>query len=534
MIAGVKGPSLTEREIDLFSLYPPGGIILFSRNVNGRDQLNNLTGEINEIITRSSGRAPIIAADHEGGIISVLAEATGVPPSALAMGKVEDKEVRLQVYRDSARLLKGCGVNLLLAPVADVNSEPLNPVIGQRAFGEEVDLVSSMVAEFVAVMRHHGIGTCLKHFPGHGSSRQDSHLTLPRLDRSLHQMMESDMIPFIRGMERGADSVMIGHLLPAGRDLPCTIDRYVVEGLLRKKFCFEGIILTDAMEMKGISGTGRAGDNAAGDYSLIELISLALRAGNDAVLLSGPYREVTDMLISSGHSGIDWPERIYESEGRLNSFRDHLGDNDNEPGRGIEELSTPPEREVAGVRFGGRIDLYPSSYRVAAEESVKLLEPAGIFLPLPGPGDVLLDFVGEMDDFENVPVKRFIRLILNRWEEVAGRRHRSDPGLNNLDSFPSPLALCPDERTPSKKNEAPLYSFREGKMEDPGAVIVFLLNRRPLEKNMVDRVIHHADIVVVGGWHYASELVGPEKCLLISYGIFDASADVIGSILGIG
>ena len=147
LIVGLKGPELSDDEREILRDTPPAGIILFERNVSGYEELRALVSEASGIIEKASGITPLIAADHEGGRISVLHRALGIPPTHMAIGKTKDLELCRDVFTETAMMMKACGVNWYLGPVADINSEYLNPVIGTRSFGEDEELVTSFVLE---------------------------------------------------------------------------------------------------------------------------------------------------------------------------------------------------------------------------------------------------------------------------------------------------------------------------------------------------------------------------------------------------
>jgi beta-N-acetylhexosaminidase len=199
LIVGLEGPELTDMEREILRDTPPAGIILFERNASGYGELRNLVSEASAIIAKASGLPSLIAADHEGGRISVLHRALGVPPTQMATGKTKDPELCRDVFTETAQMMKACGVNWYLGPVADINSEYLNPVIGTRSFGEDEELVTSLVLEALEALAGAGILSCLKHFPGHGAAASDSHLTLPTLGLTVDQLKAKDVRPFARG-----------------------------------------------------------------------------------------------------------------------------------------------------------------------------------------------------------------------------------------------------------------------------------------------------------------------------------------------
>ncbi|HMA76384.1 MAG TPA: glycoside hydrolase family 3 N-terminal domain-containing protein, partial [Candidatus Krumholzibacteriaceae bacterium] len=301
LTVGVEGPRLSGAEKKLLRQYPPSGIILFERNIENAGQLRELVLELRDIIIESSGLAPLIMADHEGGRISVLASALGVPPSQMAVAEAGSVKKRRDLYRETARLVKSCGINVILSPLADINSNHLNPVIGTRSFGSECGEVSELVSLAVETYRKEGLLTCLKHFPGHGLTSEDSHITLPVVPIALDEFKEREILPFISGIEAGADMIMTAHIKPRDRVLPASMDPAAVRYMLREELSFEGVIITDALEMSGASLLP-AGDDDRRDLS--SLAGQALTAGNDILLFSRPVCEIHEEIenLPAGYS----------------------------------------------------------------------------------------------------------------------------------------------------------------------------------------------------------------------------------------
>ncbi len=214
LVVGLAGPRLDPREREWLARHRPAGVILFARNVIDTKQLTVLCAGLHRVVPGLE-----IVADHEGGPVSVLAAAVGRPPAAATLGLLDDPELTWRVHRDTARRLAACGLDRVLAPVADVLTEPRNPVIGVRSFGCDPEAVARHVAAAVAGLRQGGVDVCLKHWPGHGGTGTDSHLgaailTGPQPDA-----------PFRAGLEAGADAVMVAHVLaPGGAGLPASLD----------------------------------------------------------------------------------------------------------------------------------------------------------------------------------------------------------------------------------------------------------------------------------------------------------------------
>lgn len=223
LVVGLEGSWPTAMELSWLKKWKPYGIILFSRNVESFKQLRQLC-----TLLKNTLPALQIMADHEGGPVSQLAAAVGRPPVAYGLGVFDDTDLTRRVHAETGRRLRAAGLDWVLAPCADILSEPRNPVIGARAFGNRADLVSRHVAAAVEGLRSAGILACLKHWPGHGSSSTDSHL-----ESSTVEISASDEEPFRAGLAAGAEAIMPGHLVVQGESWPATLSKEFLAGTRR-------------------------------------------------------------------------------------------------------------------------------------------------------------------------------------------------------------------------------------------------------------------------------------------------------------
>ena len=285
-----------------------GGVCLFSRNVRDEEQLSALTDEL-----RSGRDDVLVGIDEEGGDVTRLELSTGSSyPGAWALGAVDDVELTERVGRAIGGDLARVGVNLNFAPVADVNTNPANPVIGIRSFGANASLVSRHVSAFVRGQQSTGVAACAKHFPGHGDTHQDSHHELPTVETDAASF-EAALQPFRASVEAGVRAVMTAHIVvPAVDSLPATLSRSLLDGVLRGELGFDGAIVTDALEMRGVAdGWGMAGA-AVG----------SLAAGADALLLGSAIDEshvaaVHAAIVGAVSSGELAGERVLEAAARV-------------------------------------------------------------------------------------------------------------------------------------------------------------------------------------------------------------------------
>ncbi len=213
LVVGLVGPELAEAEESWIARYRPAGVILFRRNVRDADQLAALCGRLHDVLPTQAE----IMADHEGGPVSVLDVACGRPPAPWTLGVLDDPDLTRAVMRDAARSAHDAGVDRMLAPCMDILAAPDNPIIGARAFGNEPDRVARHVAAAVEGIVSTGMRCCLKHWPGHGGTRGDTHL------EAVAPVTPDDPAPLRAGLSAGADAVMLGHLCLSGDARPASI-----------------------------------------------------------------------------------------------------------------------------------------------------------------------------------------------------------------------------------------------------------------------------------------------------------------------
>ena len=282
-----------------------GGVVLYARNAVDREQLSALNGAL-----RGARDDVLVAIDEEGGDVTRLEAETGSSyPGNWALGHVDDVELTRDVALAMGADLAGVGVNLDLAPVADVNTNPENPIIGIRSFGADPELVSHHVAAFVSGLQEAGVAACAKHFPGHGDTAEDSHLQLPTVET----LEEAALQPFRAAIDAGTRGIMTAHIRVAALgEEPGTLSHRVLTELLRDELGFTGLVMTDALEMRAISATVGVEEGAV----------LALAAGADALCLGHDlFEEATDALVraivAAVRAGRLREERLAEAASRV-------------------------------------------------------------------------------------------------------------------------------------------------------------------------------------------------------------------------
>ncbi|MEU8384277.1 glycoside hydrolase family 3 N-terminal domain-containing protein [Streptosporangium sp. NPDC048865] len=288
-----------------------GGAVLFARNLGDLDHTAALVARL-----RAENPAAVIAVDEEGGSVTRLQAARGSSwPGNRALGVGDDVEATRLVAREIGRLLASADITLDYAPVADVNANPANPVIGVRSFGADPELVSRHTAAWISGLQGAGVAACAKHFPGHGDTHTDSHHALPTLHASSRLLAERDLPPFRTAVAAGVRAVMCGHLLIPALDPenPATLSRRITTGLLREEMGFTGMIVTDAIEMRAVASLLPPG----------EIAVRALAAGADAICagISSPggenVHEVRDAIVDAVREGRLGEDRLAEAASRV-------------------------------------------------------------------------------------------------------------------------------------------------------------------------------------------------------------------------
>lgn len=276
LMIGFDGVTVSADLKKLVRELQPCGFVLFARNIVEPAQVRDLIRELGSLIDKA--HPALFAVDQEGGRVQRLKAPATVWPPMRAVGesasrkKGGEPELTGQVARAIARELRAVGFNLDFAPVADVDSNPKNPIIGDRSFGSDPEDVAWHVATFVRAMQDEGVIACAKHFPGHGDTAKDSHLDLPVVEKDLPDLQATELVPFRAAVAAGVGTVMSAHVVfPAWDDaLPATLSPRILPGLLRAPpsppvpgqrarprtggLAFDGVVFSDDLEMKAIAG----------------------------------------------------------------------------------------------------------------------------------------------------------------------------------------------------------------------------------------------------------------------------------------
>jgi beta-N-acetylhexosaminidase len=341
-----------------------GGVCVFGPNIVSPEQLRDLT----DAIYAANPRA-MIAIDEEGGDVTRLHYADGSPlPGNALLGRIDDLEYTASVAARIGWDLRRTGFNLDFAPDADINSNPDNPVIATRSFGIAPDAVADQVAAWTRGIQSTGVAACSKHFPGHGDTAQDSHVSLPLVDRSLDQLRAREFVPFAAAIAAGTKTIMSSHILlpQLDADRPATLSRAILQGLLRDELGFDGVIVSDALDMAG----------ASADIGIPEAAVRALDAGCDLLCIgSETTAEDVDALeraiLQAIEEGRLRPQRVEDAAHRILTLADELA---SERGRAPIPAASPDSGQAQDdlERVIAAFDVRPSARSILSHRNAAL------------------------------------------------------------------------------------------------------------------------------------------------------------------
>ncbi|GGL07001.1 hydrolase [Sphaerisporangium melleum] len=371
-----------------------GGVVLFARNVSA---------DTPRLVQRLRGENPrvVVAIDEEGGAVTRLEAAAGSSwPGNAALGLLDDTAATEATGREIGLLLAETGITLDYAPDVDVNADPANPVIGIRSFGADPALVSRHTAAWITGLQSTGVAACAKHFPGHGDTLTDSHLALPTVHASRELLERRDLPPFRAAVTAGVRAIMCGHLMVPVLDAerPATLSRRILTGLLREELGFDGVAVTDAIEMRAVA--------ARLPQPLIAVRALA--AGADAVCVGAatPGGEnvaaLIGAIVAAVHDGTLAEGRLVEAAGRVHALaswhetamgrvRGAVGTISRDPRYGVSRLGLDTARRALRVTAPtGTPGERPALTRPPQVVEMTARPHRAIDTPLPyGPGEAL-------------------------------------------------------------------------------------------------------------------------------------------------
>ncbi|MEW9108335.1 MAG: glycoside hydrolase family 3 N-terminal domain-containing protein [Cytobacillus gottheilii] len=372
------GKNVTEMLPEIEQLvkdYHLGGVILFRENVVTTEQTARLVSAYEEA---SEKYGLLMTIDQEGGIVTRLQSGTDMPGN-MALGATRSAEVAEKVGHAIGEELNALGFNMNFAPVLDVNNNPDNPVIGVRSFGEDPELVAEMGVAYTKGMQASGVAATAKHFPGHGDTAVDSHLGLPEVPHDLERLKEVELYPFQKAMEAEIDAIMTAHVTFPNIDdtkvisqktgeeisLPATLSHKVLTELMRDEMGYEGVITTDAMNMKAI----------ADHFGPVDAAIRAVKAGTDIVLMPVGLQEVAEGLVEAVKTGDISENRIEASVQRILKLKLDRGGIKQEKPQSIEDKIANAV-QVVGSEEHKQIE------KEAAQQSITLVKNDNGALPL--------------------------------------------------------------------------------------------------------------------------------------------------------
>lgn len=284
LIFGIGGPQVGPIAKGHITKRFVGGVILFDRNIKNPEQVAALTAEIQQVAQETPKGIPLfIGIDQEGGSVTRFKKGATVLPGNLALGATRSISLAKKAGELTAIELAAVGINLNFAPVMDVNTNPLNPVIGVRAFGESSGLVSELGTAYIRGLQQNGVLATAKHFPGHGDTKVDSHKKLPIVTHDKNRIDTVELAPFRAAIEADVAAIMSAHILfPAlDSEFPATLSYSILTNILRQQLGYDGLIITDDLEMHAIDARYETGNAAV----------LAIQAGADMVLVPWTFKK---------------------------------------------------------------------------------------------------------------------------------------------------------------------------------------------------------------------------------------------------
>lgn len=304
--------------------HPVGGLIYMGNNILSEEQTAQMIANTQSYSRNACGLPMLICVDEEGGTVSRISGRgfADVPyiPDMWSIGAEGNTEQAEEIGKEVGSYLQRFGFNVNFAPVCDVVGDPADSAIGTRSFGNDPEAAGRMVSAYISGLAGSGVIPVLKHFPGHGAAAADSHAGYAISQKNIDELKENDLIPFQTGIDAGAEMVMVGHLsFPSilGDNTPASLSSYFVTELLRKEMGFDGVVITDALNMGAVANYYDSGSAAV----------MAVQAGVDILLVPADFAAAYQGLLYAVESGVISEERIDESVGRILALKRLTGDN---------------------------------------------------------------------------------------------------------------------------------------------------------------------------------------------------------------
>lgn len=318
------GRPMNEPARRFIATWQPGFVALFPSNTGNPEEMTTLTNSIQQTLVDAGTIPAFIAIDQEGGVIQHLENGFTNFPVPMVLTATQDETLAYRYGVALASELKAVGINMNFAPVADLNTNRNNPIIGRRSPGSDPQMVRPILAAVVAGMQDTGVMATAKHFPGHGDTSEDSHTTLPVLNLSRERLMATELGPFLATIDAGVGMIMVAHIwypaLEPQENLPASLSHNIVTGLLRDQIGYDGLIMPDAMDMDAIDTV----------YSPTEAALLAIEAGHDVIVLGAhiapdTHAAAIQAVVEAVRNGAVPEARIDDSVRRILAAKQRFG-----------------------------------------------------------------------------------------------------------------------------------------------------------------------------------------------------------------
>lgn len=318
IVVGFPGTEIDSELEELIFQYKIGNFILFKHNIVSASQVKDLCNKLQHLALESTGYPAFITIDQEGGMVTRLEEDCVNIPGAMAIAATNNVMNAYQAGKITGEQLKELGVNFNLAPDVDINSNMDNPVIGVRSYGDDPNKVAEYSVAMVKGLLDGGVLASAKHFPGHGDTNVDSHLGLPQVNKTLSQLQECELVSFQAVIDAGIPAITTSHIIFPELEpehIPATMSRNIITGLLKDKMGFQGLVISDCMEMSAIQKY----------YGTVEGVKSAVKAGVDLIFLSHTRnypREAATVLTAALEAGEFSMEEMNASVEKILKFKE--------------------------------------------------------------------------------------------------------------------------------------------------------------------------------------------------------------------
>ncbi|MGD6730430.1 MAG: beta-N-acetylhexosaminidase [Pleomorphochaeta sp.] len=308
IIIGFQASEMDEDFISAVKNYKIGNVILFARNITSKAQINKLVKDIYNLIEKEVGVIPFITIDQEGGMVTRLSDDCVNIPGAMALSATNNEEYIRRSTQINCKQLRELGINCNLAPVLDVNCNKDNPVIGVRSYSDNPEKVANIATTIINTYEENNLLCVGKHFPGHGDTNLDSHLTLPTVDKDLESLKKMELLPFKVAIEKGLPAIMTSHIIYPSLEkeaIPATMSKAIITDLLRDEMGFEGLVFSDDMEMNAIKNY----------YGTAKGVIESLKAGADLMFVSHHPKTAIEVCeeIYKAYENNEFDNRMWEN-----------------------------------------------------------------------------------------------------------------------------------------------------------------------------------------------------------------------------